>query len=145
MIWSYKKLLEKGVLNVSLYYQIERLKKINFKEYLELCFGFRVIREEIDKCESFDELGYVLFDRKWNDGVLLGEDIEVYDVDGKNLFNSWFNYLVDENLIKEEFIEMLFKENFELNEFKVEDLKNEFVDLGYDKVSIMIKELKVKN
>lgn len=147
MIGSYKKLLEKGVLNISLYYQIERLKKINFKEYLEIGFEFNWFKDEIIKCENLDELGEVLFDKKSVDVILLGEDIERFDEDGIELFNNWFEYIVDSKKVDEDgfVLGLLFEELFELNEFKIEDLKNEFVDLGYDKVSIMIEELKVMN
>ena len=147
MSLSYKKLLEKGVLNVSLYYQIERLKKINFKEYLELGFEFNWFKDEIIRCENLDELGKVLFDKKSVDIILLGEDIERFDEDGIELFNNWFEYIIDSKKVDEEgfVMGMLFDELFELNEFKIEELENEFVDLGYDKVSIMIEELKVMN
>jgi len=147
MIGSYKKLLEKGVLNISLYYQIERLKKINFKEYLEIGFEFNWFKDEIIKCENLDELGEVLFDKKSVDVILLGEDIERFDEDGIELFNNWFEYIVDSKKVDEDgfVLGLLFEELFELNEFKIEELENEFVDLGYDKVSIMIEELKVMN
>ena len=147
MIGSYKKLLEKGVLNISLYYQIERLKKINFKEYLEIGFEFNWFKDEIIKCENLDELGEVLFDKKSVDVILLGEDIERFDEDGIELFNNWFEYIVDSKKVDEDgfVLGLLFEELFELNEFKIEELENEFVDLGYDKVSIMIEELKFMN